>query len=166
MECLLCDYIRHKKKHGWTNQFVMNGFSVTLSQMKNIRNKKGLSPKAFLLLNKASAHPSEFELVIADSLIFVHHLPPSVTSLIQPMDHGVIISVKRAYKNHFSISYSMKIMRKILNKTINCGRLRTWREWSKWNRRNEHSKWPLSQEVRQKSGFRRRVWIGIRVCLF
>jgi len=27
-------------------------------------------------------------------------------------------------------------------------------------------KLPLSQGVRQKSGFRRRVWLGIRVCLF
>jgi len=29
-----------------------------------------------------------------------------------------------------------------------------------------NQKWPLSQGVRQKSGFRRRVWLGIRVCAF
>ena len=45
-----------------------------------------------------SAHPSEDELVSADGKITAKFLPPNVTALVQPMDQGVLESIKRVYK--------------------------------------------------------------------
>jgi hypothetical protein len=58
----------------------------------------GLEPKAVLLLDNCSAHPDPQELVSDDGKIFAKFLPPNVTSLIQPMDQGVLISLKRRYR--------------------------------------------------------------------
>ena len=58
----------------------------------------GLEPKAVLLLDNCSAHPNEEELVSADGLVVAKFLPPNVTSLIQPMDQGVLVSIKRRYR--------------------------------------------------------------------
>ena len=66
----------------------------------------GVEPKAVLLLDTCSAHPNEDELVSRDGKIRAKFLPPNVTSLIQPMDQGVLESIKRRYK------------RKILEKLI------------------------------------------------
>lgn len=57
----------------------------------------GLEPKAVLLLNNCSAHPDEEELISADSKVIAKFLPPNVTSLIQPMDQGVLESIKHRY---------------------------------------------------------------------
>lgn len=56
-------------------------------------NQKKLPIRAVLLLDNAPSHPSEKELVKED--IKVIFLPPNVTSLIQPMDQGVIEWLKR-----------------------------------------------------------------------
>ena len=58
----------------------------------------GLESKAILLLDNCSAHPDAGELTSNDGKIFAIYLPPNVTSLIQPMDQGVIECVKRRYK--------------------------------------------------------------------
>ena len=58
----------------------------------------GVEQKAVLVLDSCSAHPSEDELVSADKEIIAKFLPPNVTSLIQPMDQGVLESIKRRYK--------------------------------------------------------------------
>ncbi len=52
----------------------------------------GVEPKALLLLDNCSAHPDEDELVSSDGKIKAVFLPPNVTSLIQPMDQGVLES--------------------------------------------------------------------------
>ena len=56
-----------------------------------------LEPKAVLLLHYCSAHPNEEELVSADGLVIAKFFPPNVTFLIQPMDQGVLVSIKRRY---------------------------------------------------------------------
>jgi len=55
-----------------------------------------LPNKAVLLIDNAPSHPSVSELVKDN--IFVKFLPPNVTSLIQPMDQGVLEKIKKLYK--------------------------------------------------------------------
>ena len=63
-------------------------------------------PNAVLVLDNCSAHPDSDDLISTDSKIFAKFLPPNVTALIQPMDLGVIESVKRRYK--------MKLLRRLV----------------------------------------------------
>ena len=57
--------------------------------------------KALLLLDNAPAHPSADKLVSADGRIRVMYLPANTTSLIQPMDQGVISACKRRYQRRY-----------------------------------------------------------------
>jgi len=50
-----------------------------------------------LLLDKAPSHLNETLLKSNDGMMIVKILPANITSLIQPMDQGVISSVKRLY---------------------------------------------------------------------
>ncbi|XP_064419100.1 jerky protein homolog [Latimeria chalumnae] len=61
--------------------------------------------KAILLLDNCRAHPKEQELVSGN--IFTIFLPANVTSLIQPMDQGVIQNMKCFYRKDF--------LRKLIN---------------------------------------------------
>lgn len=54
----------------------------------------GLPKKAILLIDNAPSHPSELK----KGDIEVRFLPPNVTSLIQPLDQGVIETFKRHYR--------------------------------------------------------------------
>ena len=58
----------------------------------------GQEAKAVLVLDNCSAHPDPSELVSKDGKILAKFLPANVTSLVQPMDQGVIETVKRNYK--------------------------------------------------------------------
>lgn len=62
-------------------------------------NQKKLPVRAVLLLDNAPSHPSEEELLKGD--IKAIFLPPNVTSLIQPMDQGVIEWLKRRYRRKY-----------------------------------------------------------------
>ncbi|XP_069741553.1 jerky protein homolog [Narcine bancroftii] len=66
----------------------------------NLR-RKGMkeNSKIMLLLDSCHAHPPAEELMNGN--IFVCYLPPNVTSLIQPMDQGVIQNVKMLYRRDF-----------------------------------------------------------------
>lgn len=57
--------------------------------------------KAILLLDNAPAHPSEDELISADGRIRVMFLPPNTTSLVQPMNQGIICAMKRHYTRRY-----------------------------------------------------------------
>ena len=61
--------------------------------------------KVILILDNSRAHPPAQELVSGN--IFAVFLPPNVTSLIQPMDQGIIANIKHIYKAAF--------LRKLLN---------------------------------------------------
>ena len=61
----------------------------------------GVEQKAVLVLDNCSAHPGEDNLVSDDGKIIAKFLPPNVTSLIQPMDQGVLVSIKRRYRKKF-----------------------------------------------------------------
>ena len=58
----------------------------------------GEKPTALLLLDNCSAHPDDKELISDDGAIFTKFLPPNVTSLIQPMDQGILQTLKKRYK--------------------------------------------------------------------
>ena len=55
-----------------------------------------LSPKALLLINNCSAHPKELR--SCDGSVTCVFLPPNTTSLIQPMDRGILQAMKTHYK--------------------------------------------------------------------
>ena len=57
-----------------------------------------VEPKVLLIMDNRSAHPSEEELNTDDGSAKSHFLPPNVTSLIQPMDQGVLECLKRIYR--------------------------------------------------------------------
>ena len=57
-----------------------------------------LDVKALLLLDNAPAHPDAEQLICVDGKICTMFLPPETTSIIQPMDLGVIVSFKRFYQ--------------------------------------------------------------------
>ena len=57
--------------------------------------------KALLLLVNPPAHPDAEKLVIADGKFRTMFLPPNTTSIIQPMDLGVIVSCTRFYQQKY-----------------------------------------------------------------
>ena len=71
------------------------------SFVPNIQKKlvdMGLELRGVLLLDNCSAHPNESELVSKDDKVVAKFLPPNVTALIQPMDQGILVSIKHRYK--------------------------------------------------------------------
>ena len=63
-----------------------------------IQERFGDDCEAVLLLDNCAAHPDVEELVSESGRIAAKFLPPNVTSLIQPMDQGVLVALKRIYK--------------------------------------------------------------------
>ena len=63
---------------------------------------QGLPNKVILLLDNATGHPGD--LSSADLNVEVMFLPPNTTSLIQPMDQGVIRSFKANYMKIFIVN--------------------------------------------------------------
>ena len=60
--------------------------------------ERGLKEEALLLLDNCRAYPPAEKLRSADGRITVMYLPPNTTSIIQPLDQGVISSFKRHYR--------------------------------------------------------------------
>ena len=88
------------QKNAWMNCTIFKSwFFGKFVPIVTLRLKElGLPVRAILLLDNCSAHPEESELITEDGCIRATFLPPNVTSLIQPMDQGVIESVKRLYR--------------------------------------------------------------------
>ncbi|XP_046629071.1 jerky protein homolog-like [Neodiprion virginianus] len=79
---LFCDW--------YTNDFMKN-----VKEWRKAQHKTG---RVLLLLDNAPSHPSAEVLNSLDPDFEVRFLPPNVTSLIQPMDQGVIEKMKRLYR--------------------------------------------------------------------
>lgn len=62
--------------------------------------KHGAEHKFLLLLDNAPSHPSIKKFEKISDLCRVMYLPPNVTSLIQPMDQGIIEQLKKVYKRN------------------------------------------------------------------
>jgi len=67
------------------------------SVCKHLRSLK-LPGKAVLPLDNCPAHPPADTLKSRDGLITVAYLPKNTTSLIQPLDQGIIATFKKLYK--------------------------------------------------------------------
>lgn len=85
-------------KSAWMNQQLFKDWfhSEFVPAVKKHLKSQKLPMKAALVLDNAPSHPSEEELKDGD--IEAVFLPPNVTALLQPMDQGVIESVKRRYR--------------------------------------------------------------------
>ena len=84
-------WMNTKLFHSWFHQ----DFVPTVRErLKSL----GEEPNAVLLLDNCSAHPDAKEIVSDDGAIFAEFLPPNVTSVIQPMDQGVLQAIKKRYK--------------------------------------------------------------------
>ena len=88
------------QKNAWVNGSIFHSWfddhfvPFIESQLQSL----GQEPKGLLLLYNCSAHPDEELLVSKDGLVTAMFLPPNVTSLIQPMDQGVLECLKRTYR--------------------------------------------------------------------
>ena len=60
--------------------------------------EKGLAQKALLILDNAPFHPEVECLSSDDGEITCLYQPPNTTSLTQPMDQGVLETLKQCYK--------------------------------------------------------------------
>lgn len=76
-------------------EWYTNDFIKTVKKWRQANKKTG---KVLLLLDNAPSHPSAETLNSLDPDFQVMYLPPNVTSLIQPMDQGVIEKLKRMYR--------------------------------------------------------------------
>jgi len=98
MELLPVEYCGQKS--AWMSSEIFHA-SFQNSFIPTVRNELsslGLEPKAILVLDNCPAHPNEEDLISDDGKITTLYLPPNVNSLIQPMDQGVLLALKRRYK--------------------------------------------------------------------
>ncbi|UYV78694.1 hypothetical protein LAZ67_16002435 [Cordylochernes scorpioides] len=92
-------YSSHK---AWFNQSIFSEwfFKRFINEVRNFQeNKLRVAPdqvKALLLVDNSPAHPTA--LISNDGNIKCKFLPPNITSVLQPMDQGVIVAFKRLYK--------------------------------------------------------------------
>ena len=92
----------HSNKAWFNSAIFSNWFSNHFVPVVRIYQEEVLkiSPdevRAILILDNAPAHPSEDILSSKDGKIKVLFMPPNTTSILQPMDQGVISAVKRHY---------------------------------------------------------------------
>ena len=66
--------------------------------VKKYCEENKISFKILLLLDNAPAHPSTETLQSRDGNVKVMFLPPNTTSILQPMDQGILEAMKRRYK--------------------------------------------------------------------
>lgn len=87
------------QRRAWIDTDVFKDWYTTVF-LPHIKMKQGAEQERFLLLlDNAPCHPSAAELNGIDDCCKVVVLPPNVTSLIQPMDQGVIEAMTKEYKN-------------------------------------------------------------------
>ncbi|XP_045473872.1 jerky protein homolog-like [Harmonia axyridis] len=112
-------YQNHPK--AWMNREIFKKwfFDDFVPSVRAHLRSKNLPQKAMLLLDNAPSHPNENELETEDGQIFVRYLPPNVTSLLQPMDQGVIEACKRRFR---------KIMLRLLLES-DCSLKEFWKNW-------------------------------------
>ena len=92
--------IYKNQKNAWVNTRIFTSWfhDYFVPHIQKELLSMGQEPTALLLLDNCSAHPDEEELVSSDGKVKALFLPPNVTSLIQPMDQGVLESLKRRYR--------------------------------------------------------------------
>lgn len=86
------------QKKGWMNANLFKNwfFEDFVPKVESFLKEHGYPRKCVLLLDNAPTHPSAEQLESGE--IKAMFLPPAVTSLIQPMDQGVLENLKRNYR--------------------------------------------------------------------
>lgn len=69
-----------------------------ISEVLENQREIGKVGKVILILDNAPSHPTLEELNAINENFEIIYLPPNVTALIQPMDQGVIYTMKQLYK--------------------------------------------------------------------
>ena len=74
--------------------------AITNHQIKELRSSPH-NVRALILLDNAPAHPAKEDLISRDGRIRCMFLPANTTSVLQPMDQGVIQATKMRYRRLF-----------------------------------------------------------------
>ena len=93
-------FIHANSKNAWMTSDIFEDWfhnSFVPEVRKHLRSLK-LPEKAVLLLDNCPAHPPAEMLRTRDGRIKVAYLPKNTTSLIQPLDQGVIATFKKNYR--------------------------------------------------------------------
>lgn len=100
MKALPVNY--YAQKNAWMTQSIFTDWfhNVFVPNVRRDLISKNLPPKAILVLDNAPSHPEDV-LKSDDGNITCCFLPANTTSLIQPMDQSVIVSMKRRYRKKF-----------------------------------------------------------------
>ncbi|XP_071943866.1 jerky protein homolog-like [Antedon mediterranea] len=100
MDRLPVDY--YSQKNAWMDSTIFKKwfFENFVPRARCFCRENNIPEKIVLLLDNAPAHPSEEVLTTEDGAFLVMFLPPNTTSLIQPMDQGVLEPLKRRYKKN------------------------------------------------------------------
>lgn len=88
------------QKNAWMDKELFADWfkTVFIPEIKKRQMQHGQREKTLLLLDNATSHFISDTSNEEDQFIIILFLPPNVTSLIQPMDQGVIESFKRRYR--------------------------------------------------------------------
>ena len=93
------EHYNHDENGSLTRDLFRNWFHQQfVPAVREFSNKKGILPKAVLVLDNCSAHNMISPLTSEDGRIFTFFLPPNVSSLSQPMEQGIFSSLKLRYR--------------------------------------------------------------------
>jgi len=103
------------QKNAWVNTNIFSEWfhNYFVPHVQEKLRERGKEPRALLVLDNCSAHPDQDLLISQDGKVKASFLPPNVTSLIQPMDQGVLESLKRRVTGSHFFEISC-LQRKIL----------------------------------------------------
>ena len=88
------------QKKAWMDKVIFEKWfhDVFVPYVRKFCRENDIEFKILLLLDNAPAHPSISTLQSSDGKVITKFLPPNTTSLIQPMDQGILEAMKRRYK--------------------------------------------------------------------
>ena len=98
MNSLPVHYYSQKKAWMDTKLFEQWFHDRFVPHVKKYCEENKISFKILLFLDNAPAHPSTETLQSRDGNVKVMFLPPNTTSILQPMDQGILEAMKRRYK--------------------------------------------------------------------
>ncbi|KAJ4427021.1 hypothetical protein ANN_26820 [Periplaneta americana] len=90
----------YHSKLAWMTRDILSSWfhSKFVPEVNAFLKSVGLPVKAVLFIDNAPSHPNETELKSHNGNIFAFFPPPNIASLLQPMDQGVIVTMKRHYR--------------------------------------------------------------------
>ena len=98
MASLPFDY--YSQKNSWMDSSIFNKwfFEKFIPKCRVGLRELGVPQRALLLLDNAPSHPDVEMLSSDDGQISCLFLPPNTTSILQPMDQGILQTIKQSYK--------------------------------------------------------------------